>query len=101
MRAAAPDADLSMLRRVLDSFLFSGDSVHQPVRTLAEGPKTRPALEVLIVSGANVLLDEPTNNADSPSRGEVLAALAGTQERCCWSLTSTVQGKYCSRSASS
>jgi ATPase subunit of ABC transporter with duplicated ATPase domains len=48
------------------------------VRTLAGGAKTRPALAVLVVSGANVLvLDEPTNNADSPSRGEALAALAG------------------------
>jgi len=78
MRAAAPDADLTVLRGVLGSFLFSGDSVYQPVPTLSGGEKTRLALAVLVVSGANVLLlDEPTNNLDPASREEVLAALAG------------------------
>lgn len=43
MRPAAPDADLSVLRGVLGSFLFSVDTVHQPVRTLAGGEKTRLA----------------------------------------------------------
>lgn len=41
MRPAAPDADLSVLRGVLGSFLFSGDTVHQPVRTLAGAEKTK------------------------------------------------------------
>jgi len=48
------------------------------VPTLSGGEKTRLALAVLVVSGANVLLlDEPTNNLDPASREEVLAALAG------------------------
>ena len=77
MTSAAPDADLSVLRGVLGSFLFSGDTVHQPVTTLSGGEKTRLALAVLVVSGANVLLlDEPTNNLDPTSREEVLAALS-------------------------
>ncbi|HSR25557.1 MAG TPA: ABC-F family ATP-binding cassette domain-containing protein, partial [Candidatus Eisenbacteria bacterium] len=78
MRAAAPDADLSVVRGILGSFLFSGDAVQQEVRTLSGGEKTRLALAVLVVSGANLLLlDEPTNNLDPASRDEVLAALAG------------------------
>jgi ATPase subunit of ABC transporter with duplicated ATPase domains len=78
MREAAPDADLSVVRGILGSFLFSGDTVQQEVRTLSGGEKTRLALAVLVVSGANLLLlDEPTNNLDPASREEVLSALAG------------------------
>ena len=78
MRAAAPDADLSVVRGILGSFLFSGDTVEQEVRTLSGGEKTRLALAALVVSGANLLLlDEPTNNLDPASREEVLSALSG------------------------
>jgi ATPase subunit of ABC transporter with duplicated ATPase domains len=78
MRAAAPDADLPVVRGILGSFLFSGDTVEQEVRTLSGGEKTRLALAALVVSGANLLLlDEPTNNLDPASRQEVLSALSG------------------------
>ncbi len=77
MRSSSPDLPEPEARRVLGSFLFSGDVVHQAAGTLSGGEKTRLALATLVVSGANVLLlDEPTNNLDPASREEVLGALA-------------------------
>ena len=77
MRSSSPDLPEPEARRVLGSFLFSGDVVHQSAGTLSGGEKTRLALATLVVSGANVLLlDEPTNNLDPASREEVLSALA-------------------------
>lgn len=75
----AAHADLSELeaRRVLGSFLFSGDDVDKPAGVLSGGEKTRLALAMLVVSSANVLLlDEPTNNLDPASRQEILNALS-------------------------
>jgi ATPase subunit of ABC transporter with duplicated ATPase domains len=64
-------------RKVLGSFLFTGDDVHKPAGVLSGGEKTRLALAMLVVSSANVLLlDEPTNNLDPASRAEILDALA-------------------------
>ena len=64
-------------RRVLGSFLFTGDDGHKLAGVLSGGEKTRLALAMIVVSGANVLLlDEPTNNLDPASREEILGALA-------------------------
>ena len=76
MQRAAGDMAEVEVRKILGSFLFTGDDVHKPARVLSGGEKTRLALATLVVSSANVLLlDEPTNNLDPASREEILGAL--------------------------
>lgn len=77
MQRSAPQLSDVDARKVLGSFLFSGDDVKKPAGVLSGGEKTRLALATLVVSSANVLLlDEPTNNLDPASREEILNALA-------------------------
>ena len=76
MMSAAPDISAAEARKVLGSFLFTGDDVLKPAGVLSGGEKTRLSLATLVVSSANVLLlDEPTNNLDPASREEILGAL--------------------------
>ncbi len=77
MMSAAPDINATEARKVLGSFLFTGDDVLKPAGVLSGGEKTRLSLATLVVSSANLLLlDEPTNNLDPASREEILGALA-------------------------
>ena len=77
MKSAAPDLGETDVRKVLGSFLFTGDDVDKPAGVLSGGEKTRLSLALLVVSSANVLLlDEPTNNLDPASREEILGALS-------------------------
>lgn len=77
MVSASPNLTETEVRKVLGSFLFTGDDVLKPAGVLSGGEKTRLALAMIVVSGANVLLlDEPTNNLDPASRAEILDALA-------------------------
>jgi ATPase subunit of ABC transporter with duplicated ATPase domains len=78
MTSASPQLNETEARKVLGSFLFTGDDGHKLAGVLSGGEKTRLALAMIVVSGANVLLlDEPTNNLDPASREEILGALAG------------------------
>ena len=67
-------------RSFLHYFLFSGDDVFTPVRDLSYGERARLMLAVLVARGANLLvLDEPINHLDVPSREQFEQALAAFQ----------------------
>jgi ATP-binding cassette subfamily F protein 3 len=69
-------------RSFLHYFLFSGDDVFLPVGSLSFGERARLALAKLVAAGCNLLLlDEPINHLDIPSRERFehgLAAFEGT-----------------------
>jgi ATP-binding cassette subfamily F protein 3 len=79
---AAIAADETEARRFLHCFLFSGDDVFTPVGSLSFGERARLQLALLVARGCNfLLLDEPVNHLDIPSRDrfeQALAAFPGT-----------------------
>lgn len=61
------------IRRILGSFLFSGDDIYINVQVLSPGERSRVALAKISLSGANtLLLDEPTNHLD-PMTQQIIA----------------------------
>ncbi len=77
--ASMPETDA---RAFLHYFLFSGDDVFVPVGALSFGERARLSLASLVVQGCNfLLLDEPINHLDIPSRArfdQALSAFEGT-----------------------
>lgn len=65
-------------RGFLHYFLFSGDKALQAVNLLSYGERARLILATLVAQGCNLLLlDEPINHLDIPSRERFEQALAG------------------------
>ena len=81
IRDVAP-MDETEARAFLHYFLFEGDDVFVPVGDLSYGERARLALARMAASGCNfLLLDEPVNHLDIPSRArfeQALAAYEGT-----------------------
>ncbi|MBI5877473.1 MAG: ABC-F family ATP-binding cassette domain-containing protein [Chloroflexi bacterium] len=64
-------------RNFLHFFLFAGDEVFTPVHSLSYGERARLMLATLVARGCNfLLLDEPLNHLDIPSRARFEQALA-------------------------
>lgn len=81
LRQAVAMSDTDV-RSFLHYFLFAGDDVFTPVRSLSYGERARLTLARLVASGCNcLLLDEPINHLDIPSRTgfeQAMTAFEGT-----------------------
>ncbi len=70
------------IRSFLHYFLFTGDEVFTPIKSLSHGERARLVLAQLVASGCNLLiLDEPINHLDIPSRSsfeQAMSAFEGT-----------------------
>ena len=77
VRAVAPLSETDA-RSYLHRFLFGGDAVFRRGGDLSYGERARLALTLITLRGANfLLLDEPLNHLDLPSRERFEEALAG------------------------
>jgi ATP-binding cassette subfamily F protein 3 len=76
VRRLAPFSETEA-RAFLHQFLFSGDDVFIPVGKLSYGERARLMLACLVAQGCNLLvLDEPINHLDIPSRARFEQALS-------------------------
>ncbi|MBP6805584.1 MAG: ABC-F family ATP-binding cassette domain-containing protein, partial [Chloroflexi bacterium] len=77
---AAAEMNQTEARNFLHHFLFSGDDPLRPIAQLSFGERSRLALACLVAQGCNfLLLDEPINHLDIPSRTNFEAALVQFQ----------------------
>lgn len=77
IRATTP-MDETDARTFLHRFLFSGDDVFTENRSLSYGERARLSLARLVADGCSfLLLDEPINHLDIPSRTRFEQAMAG------------------------
>lgn len=75
IRHAAPLSETDA-RTFLHLFLFSGDEPLRPAGDLSYGERARLILALLVAQGSNfLLLDEPINHLDIPSRDQFERAL--------------------------
>ena len=64
------------LRRMLGTFLFSGETIHKKTGVLSGGEKNRLCMVKTLLEPSNFLmLDEPTNHLDISSKDVLLRAL--------------------------
>lgn len=76
LRRIAPRSETDT-RAMLSKFLFKGDEVFKTVGALSYGERARLSLACLVAQGCNfLLLDEPVNHLDIPSRTAFEAALS-------------------------
>ena len=76
---AAPGVTVGELRNQLARLLLRGSSVDRPVASLSGGERFRAVLATLLLASPPaqlLVLDEPTNNLDIPSVGQLIEALA-------------------------
>ncbi len=70
-------------RAFLSKFLFKGDDVFIPAGSLSFGERARLSLAGLVAQGCNfLLLDEPINHLDIPSRASFEQALLSFEGTC-------------------
>lgn len=73
---SCPRSSEAEVRRMLGTFLFSGDDVHKKIKVLSGGEQNRVAMVKVLLERSNVmLLDEPTNHLDLHTKHILLQAL--------------------------
>jgi ATP-binding cassette subfamily F protein 3 len=71
------------LRKILGSFLFSGEDVEKKVSVLSGGERARLALAVMVLRDFNLLiLDEPTNHLDIQAKAVLKDTILNYEGTC-------------------